>query len=142
MLPLHARVDLGVMTMKRYTAFPIVSGLQEPHHQIVLYYIQETRWESLTPLQRSSWRIQQLQLTKPKDTCLGEVLPLGREAIGVFYSPSRLGNPTKVRNMNFSFDIQYLRFINLFIYFVFKNNCKIWFFLLFTFLINSSNIIC
>ena len=32
-LPLWARVDLGVMTMKGYSTFPQISGL-EPHHQM------------------------------------------------------------------------------------------------------------
>ena len=40
--------------------------LLEPHHQIVLCHKQDTRW--------------------------GGFLPLYRGAVGVFYSPSRLGN--------------------------------------------------
>ena len=34
-LPLWARVDLGVMAMKRYSAFPKASSLLEHQHQIV-----------------------------------------------------------------------------------------------------------
>ena len=39
MLPLRARVDLGVMTMKGYSVFRKVPALLEPHHQIVLCHI-------------------------------------------------------------------------------------------------------
>ena len=35
MLPLPARVDLGVMAMKGYSAFPKAPALLELHHQIV-----------------------------------------------------------------------------------------------------------
>ena len=35
MLPLWARVDLGEMATKEYSAFPIAPALLEPHHQIV-----------------------------------------------------------------------------------------------------------
>ena len=34
-LPLRARVYLGTMTMKGYSAFPKAPALMEPHHQIV-----------------------------------------------------------------------------------------------------------
>ena len=34
-LPLRARVDLGAMAMKGYSAFPKAPALLEPHHQIV-----------------------------------------------------------------------------------------------------------
>ena len=36
MLPLQARVDLGVMAMKKYSAFPKTPTLLQPHHQIVI----------------------------------------------------------------------------------------------------------
>ena len=54
------------MAMKGYSAFPKAAALLEPHHQIVYCHIQETRW--------------------------GGVLPHCREAVGVFYRSSRLGN--------------------------------------------------
>ena len=38
MLPLRARVDLGEMTMKGYSALPKATALLEPHHQIVVSY--------------------------------------------------------------------------------------------------------
>ena len=44
MLPLRARVDLGAMAMKGYSAFPKVPALLEPHQQIVYCHIQDTRW--------------------------------------------------------------------------------------------------
>ena len=34
-LPLWARVDLGAMAMKGYTAFAKAPAVLEPHHQIV-----------------------------------------------------------------------------------------------------------
>ena len=40
MLPLQAKVDLGAMALKRYSAFPKVPALLEPHHQIVKCHIQ------------------------------------------------------------------------------------------------------
>ena len=55
-LPFQARVDLGAMAMKGYSAFPKVPASLEPHHQIVYCHIQETHWgRGLTPLQRCSW---------------------------------------------------------------------------------------
>ena len=62
-LPLRAKVDLGVMAIKGYSAFPKAPELLEPHHQIVSGHTQDTRWGDLTPLQRSSWCILQLQPT-------------------------------------------------------------------------------
>ena len=34
-LPLQARMDLGAMAIKGYSAFPKASALLEPQHQIV-----------------------------------------------------------------------------------------------------------
>ena len=59
MLPLQARVNLGMIAMKGYLAFPKGPVLLKPYHQIVLCHIQyyhqivlchyqDTRWESLT----------------------------------------------------------------------------------------------
>ena len=62
--PLWAKVDLAVMAMKRYSAFPKAPLLLEPHHQIVWCHIQDTRcWEGFTPLQRCSRCILQFQPT-------------------------------------------------------------------------------
>ena len=63
-----ARVDLWVMAMKGYSAFPIASALLEPHYHIVSCHIQNTRWcvyegGGLTPLQRCSRGILLPQLT-------------------------------------------------------------------------------
>ena len=64
MLPCRDRVDLRAMAMKGYSVFPKAPASLEPHHQIVLCHIQDTRWGGgLTPLQRSSRCILQLQLT-------------------------------------------------------------------------------
>ena len=51
MLPLRVRVDLGAIAMKGYSAFPNAPALLEPHHQIIYYHIQNTRWRwwDLTP---------------------------------------------------------------------------------------------
>ena len=43
-LPLRARVDLGAMAMKGYTAFPKAPALLKPHHQFVSYQVMHTRW--------------------------------------------------------------------------------------------------
>ena len=51
--------------MTAYSAFPKVQAPQETYHQIVKCHIEDTRWRG--------------------------VLPLSRDAVGVFYSPSRLG---------------------------------------------------
>ena len=59
------RLDLVAIAMKAYSAFPKAPALLEHHHQIVLCHIQDTGWE--------------------------RVLPHCRDAVGVFYSPSRLG---------------------------------------------------
>ena len=48
-----------------------------------------TLWESLTPLKRCSRRILQPQ---PIGPLIERVLRLCRDAVGVFYSPSRLGH--------------------------------------------------
>ena len=42
MLPLQATVDLGVMTIKGYSAFPKARALLKPHHQVVQWHISRT----------------------------------------------------------------------------------------------------
>ena len=85
MLPLRARVDLRVIAMKRYSAFPKAPALLEPHHQVVQCHIQDTR--------------------------LG-ILPLCRGAVSVFYSPSRLGN-SKIRWTASIYIYIYIVFLNM-----------------------------
>ena len=67
MLPLRARVDLGVMVRNKYSAFLKASSLLEPHHQIVLCHMQDAHWGSLTRLHRCSRHILQPHLTRPWD---------------------------------------------------------------------------
>ena len=43
------RVDLGALAMKGYSAFPKALALLESQYQILLCYIQDTRWWDLTP---------------------------------------------------------------------------------------------
>ena len=57
MLPLQARVDLGVMAMKGYSAFPKAQALLETHHHM-------GGGGDLTLLQRCSWCILQPQPTE------------------------------------------------------------------------------
>ena len=38
-LPLWARVDLGVMTMKEYSAFPKATPLLKPYRQVILLLV-------------------------------------------------------------------------------------------------------
>ena len=59
-------VCVGAMAMKGYSAFPKASALRDIHHHIGWCHIQETN--------------------------RGRVIPLYREAVSVFYSPSRLEN--------------------------------------------------
>ena len=65
MLPFRVRVDLGMMAMKGYSVLSKASALLERHHQIILCHI--------------------------RTFVVGGILPLSREAVGVFYCPSRLG---------------------------------------------------
>ena len=61
-LPLQARVDLGVMTMKGYSAFSSIIGTSPLGCLVSL----NTRREGLTPLQRSSQCILQHKPTGQK----------------------------------------------------------------------------
>ena len=45
------------MAIKGYSAFPKVTALLEPHHQILLRHMQDTDWEGFTLLQRCSGSI-------------------------------------------------------------------------------------
>ena len=74
MLPFQARMDLGAMAMKRYSAFPKAPVLLDPYHQIVECYIQDThsREMVLPPLQRRSRYI----LQPPQPTELKSLLRL------------------------------------------------------------------
>ena len=65
-LVLWATVGQVEMALKRHSMFSKSPRL-EPHHQIVRCHIQETRWGSLTPLQRLSRCI--LRLWRPEETC-------------------------------------------------------------------------
>ena len=64
MLPLRARVDLGAMAIKGYSAFPKTPALPEPHYQIVYYHSGHSLGGGLTPLQRRSRCILQPQYDK------------------------------------------------------------------------------
>ena len=63
-LPLWARVDLGAMVMKGYSAFPKAPALLEPHHQIVKCHIQDTRWRGGS---YPSAEVQSVYSTAPAD---------------------------------------------------------------------------
>ena len=78
-LTLLARVDLGAMAIKEYSVFPKAPALLEPCYQIVSCYIQGTRWA---------------------------VLPLCSDAVGVFYSPSRLDHRTLDEGVYLSAEMQ------------------------------------
>ena len=47
--------------------------------------------DGLTPQQRCSWCILQPQPTGPQDTCWEVVLPLCRDTVDKFFSPSQMG---------------------------------------------------
>ena len=64
-LLLRTKVDLEAIVMKAYSAFSKAPALLEPQHQIVLCYIQDTRYEcGFAPEQRFSRCILQPQLTQ------------------------------------------------------------------------------
>ena len=65
MLAHVASVGQGAMLRKEYSAFFKTPGLLEPNHQIVESHIKDTRWGSLTPLQRCSRCILQPELNGP-----------------------------------------------------------------------------
>ena len=60
---------------KGVLSIPKSLSLLEPYHQIIKCHIQDTRWGSLTPLQRSNRYIQQPQ---PTEFLLISVLPKQR----------------------------------------------------------------
>ena len=61
MLPLQARVDLGVMAMKGYPAFPKAPALLEPTIRLFSLISRTLVGRDLSPLHKSSWYILQLQ---------------------------------------------------------------------------------
>ena len=110
MLSLQARVDLGAMTKERYSTFPKGRTLLKSNHLVSYpghsfsesYLSAEgqsvyptapadwaTRWGRVTPQQRCSRCILQPKSTGP---LIRGVLPLCREAIGLFYSPIQRGH--------------------------------------------------
>ncbi len=72
MLPLRARIALGAMGMKGYSAFPKVPVLLEPFNQIVLFHTWSLVGSGRTPLQRSSWCILHTQPTE-KEGVVGSI---------------------------------------------------------------------
>ena len=62
MLALSARVDLGLMAMKGYRAFLKAPALMDPHYQIVLCHIQETRRRAVYTLYRDAVDVFYIQL--------------------------------------------------------------------------------
>ena len=74
--------------MKGHSAFPIAPPLQEIHHKIFLSHILDTRWGSLTPLQRCLCILQ----PQPIGPLVGGVLSLSIDVVCVFCNPNRLGH--------------------------------------------------
>ena len=72
MRPYQVRLDLGAMAINGYSAFPNAPALLKPHHQIVWCHF--------------------------RDTCWG-VLPLCRDTVDIFYSPSQLSCQTRSEAM-------------------------------------------
>ena len=66
-LSLRAKLNLGAMAMKGYSVFPKAPALLEPHQKIVSCQIRDTSWGAL---------------------------PLCRDTVIAFYSPSRLSSIT------------------------------------------------
>ena len=82
------------MAVKGYSAFSKVPTLLKPHSpsDCLVSYLGSSFVESY-----SSAVMQSVYSTAPADrvtrTLVGEVIPLCRDAVGVFYSSSRLGHP-------------------------------------------------
>ena len=87
MLPLRARVDMGVMAMKGYSAFPKAPALLEPSG-CLMSYLGHAWWG------RGSYPSVEVQsvytITSANratgHSLVGGVLPLYREAVGEFYN--------------------------------------------------------
>ena len=117
MLTLRVRVDLGVMAMKGYSAFVKAPALLKPHHQMQFRVISEHSLVRVLSLkQRYSRCILQPQLVMKEYSKflqtsrlkhyhkmvlvsylgyllgLGGVLPLCRDTVSIFYSPSWVGS--------------------------------------------------
>ena len=109
MLPLRARVNLGAMAIKGYSTFSKAPALLEPHHQIVLCHIQDTRcgWWDLSPLHRNSRCILQLQPNGPS----GSPTPL-QKCSHCILQPQPIG-PRKI----------FFTFLMYFIFILFSNLC-------------------
>ena len=73
MLQLRARVKLGAMAMKGYSAFLKAPVLLEPPDQIVSVISRIVVEGSLIPLQRRSRRILQPQMTGQFGNCSGRI---------------------------------------------------------------------
>ena len=81
---LWVRLDMGVMSMKEYSAFPKAPALLEPHHQIVLGHIQDTcwRWGSYPSAEKQSvystapadWAIIHIDATNCKVLHVGKII--------------------------------------------------------------------
>ena len=84
-LPLRARVDLGAMSMKRYSTFLKVPVLLESHHQSVYCHIQDTCRARVIPLQRCSRCILQLQPTGPSTK--KKILNYCQYSLNLIYGP-------------------------------------------------------
>ena len=67
MLPLRARGDLKAMAMKEYSVFPKAPALVEPHNQIVLCHIQDTRCVCVEGRSYFSAEKQSVYSTTPTD---------------------------------------------------------------------------
>ena len=98
MLPLQARVDLGAMEIKGYSAFPKAQALPECHHQICLMsYPGHLLGESYF-----SAEVQSVYFTAPANWAtrhslfMGWVLPLCRKSSQCILQPQLLGHRTLI----------------------------------------------
>ena len=95
MLSLQGRVDLEAMALKEYSAFPKAPTLLKPHYQIACVMSR---------------------------TLIGGVLPLCKDAVGVFYSPSQLGLCVYIYIYIYLLDKSNSSFVSLiFVHQIFKN---------------------
>ena len=93
--PLWTRVDLGAMAIRGTSYFP-----KHPHYwslSITLFYIiSSSLLGEVLPLCRDAVGVFYNSSRLSHRTLIGWVLPLCKDAVGIFYNPSRLGYRTLV----------------------------------------------
>ena len=102
MQTLRFKVDMGVMAMKGYSRFS-KPPKRKPRHQMAQCHIQDTRWLGAYPFRRDAVDVFYSPTRLGHRTLVGSVLFLSRKAVSVFYRPSWLGHKTLVVGRSYPF---------------------------------------